>query len=239
MKGFDMGSYPTSPRAAFLTWCQAHVEVFLENAVDIGLTTDQAQAFQLATSSAAATDAAQASAREALRAATVDNTQTFAALRRSAAEMVRSIRTFAENTNDPKVYVLAQVPPPQSPSVAPPPAQPTDLSVAIEPGTGALELRWKASNPVGTQGTAYIVRRRTSPTAEFVFVGVTGEKRFVDNSFFAGPDSVQYTIQGQRADQSGPTSNILTINFGRTGGGLTIASADETTDQAQGTRLAA
>jgi hypothetical protein len=30
---------------------------------------------------------------------------------------------------------------------------------------------------------------------------------------------VQYTVQAQRSDQSGPVSEVFTVNFGRTGGG--------------------
>lgn len=37
-------SYPTSPRAAFLEWCQAHAPVFTANATNIGLTAAQATA---------------------------------------------------------------------------------------------------------------------------------------------------------------------------------------------------
>jgi hypothetical protein len=98
--------------------------------------------------------------------------------------------------------------------------------VELDSATGAVKLSWKASNPSGTQGTSYIVRR-TDTTGEFVFVGVTGVKTFTDDTFFAGPDSVQYTVQGQRADSAGPVSAIFTINFGRSSGGLTIASAGE------------
>ncbi len=90
------------------------------------------------------------------------------------------------------------------------------------PTTGVLELRWKAANPRGTQGTSYIVRRREEGQTEFMFIGVTGEKRYVDNTFFSGPDRVEYTIQGQRADSAGPVSNVLTVQFGRTGPGFSI-----------------
>jgi hypothetical protein len=47
----------------------------------------------------------------------------------------------------------------------------------------------------------------------------------VDNTFIAGPDSVQYTVQGQRADAAGPESQIFTVRFGRNGPGVTIQSA--------------
>ena len=53
-----MGAYPTSPRAAFLEWCQAHTSVFTANATQIGLTAGQATAFSTATTAAAAAMAA-------------------------------------------------------------------------------------------------------------------------------------------------------------------------------------
>ena len=40
-----MSTFPESPRAAFLEWCQAHTGVFTTNATAIGLTTAQATAF--------------------------------------------------------------------------------------------------------------------------------------------------------------------------------------------------
>jgi hypothetical protein len=51
-----------------------------------------------------------------------------------------------------------------------------------------------------------------------------GLKRGVDQTLVAGSDSVQYTVQGQRADSSGPVSPIFTVNFGRLReGGFTAA----------------
>jgi len=52
-----MGAYPTTPRAAFLEWCQAHTSVFTTNATQIGLTAGQATAFANATTAAAAAPA--------------------------------------------------------------------------------------------------------------------------------------------------------------------------------------
>jgi hypothetical protein len=49
-----MSTFPESPRAAFLEWCQAHAPVFTANATNIGLTTAQATAFNAATTAAAA-----------------------------------------------------------------------------------------------------------------------------------------------------------------------------------------
>lgn len=218
-----MGAYPTSPRAAFLEWCQAHTSVFTANATQIGLTAGQATAFTNATTAAAAALLAQEQARQAALVATQAAADAFGTLRGSAGDTVRLIRAFAETQAKPSVvYNLAQIPPPAPPSPAPPPAQPTDLTVTLNASDGALLLRWKAANPAGTSGTSYIVRRRLPAESEFSFIGVSGKKEFIDDTLIAGPDSVQYTVQGQRADSSGPLSPIFTVNFGQApGGGLT------------------
>jgi hypothetical protein len=90
--------------------------------------------------------------------------------------------------------------------------------------SGNLTLRWTAANPAGTSGTSYIIRRRLPSESEFSFIGVSGRKEFVDDSLIAGPDSVLYTVQGQRADSSGPLSPIFTVNFGRLPSGGFTAS---------------
>lgn len=214
-----MASYPTSPRSDFLAWCESHISIFTENAAAIGLTPAQAVAFKNSVLAAQEAGDAQEVAKNAAKNATAASTMKFNALRKSAGDTVRIIKTFAETTDNPGVYTIAQVPPPQPASSVPPPAKPTEIRVTLDPTTGAPMLTWKAANPVGSAGTSYIIKRRTSTTGEFTFVGVTGSKKFTDNSFFAGPDSVQYTVQGQRSDSAGPVSEILTINFGRVGGG--------------------
>lgn len=220
-----MGAYPTSPRAAFLEWCQAHTSVFSANAAQIGLTPAQATAFSTATTAAAAALLAQEQAHQAALVATQVAADAFGTLRSSAGDTVRLIRAFAESTAKPSiVYNLAQIPPPAQPSPAPPPAQPTDLTVTLDASGGNLTLRWKAANPAGTSGTSYIIRRKLPSETQFAFIGVSGKKEFVDETLVAGPDSVQYTVQGQRADSSGPLSPIFTVNFGRLpGGGLTAS----------------
>lgn len=221
-----MGTYPTTPRAAFLAWCQAHKDVFTTNAAAIGITPAMATIFKTATETAAADALAQEKARLAALAATQTTNNSFQALRRAALDTVRTIRTFAENTGNPAVYQIAQIPPPAIPTPAAPPGQPTELTCTLDASSGDLELRWKANNPAGTSGTSYIVRRRVPSEGggSFTFVGATGAKRFVDSTFVSGPDSVQYTVQGQRADSAGPVSQIFTVNFGRMPGGGIVAS---------------
>ncbi len=218
-----MGTYPTAPRSAFLTWGLAHTTVFDEQEGNIGLSASQVTAFTNAINAATAANQAQENARLAYRAAVSAGTDAFNAAKRSASLTTKVIRTFADTTNNPNVYSLAQIPPPAVPGTALPPAKPTDLSVELNNASGALTLRWKASNPAGTNGTSYLIKRKLPGQAEFVYAGISGEKKFVDNTFTAGPDSVQYTVQGHRADSVGAESDAFVINFGKTATGQTTA----------------
>lgn len=229
-----MSSFPTSPRAALLLWAESHAPIFTANAAAIGLTPAQAASYAAAVNAYQTAALAQENARQAYRVATENATDTFGGLRAATGDRVRTIRAFAENAAKPLVvYTLAQIPPPAVPQPVPPPAQPTDLKVELSAASGELTLRWKATNPPGANGTSYIVRRKLPGEAAFTFIGVTGTKRFVDATLFAGPDFAQYTIQGQRSDSTGPLSEVFTVNFGRlpqasggVGGGLEAFVAD-------------
>lgn len=218
-----MGAYPNSPRSAFMAWCDAHTQVFTDHAATIGLSAAQALAFKNATEKAAGNLSKAESARIAAETAVRDAADAVAALRATAGNTVRIIRAFAETSTDPNgVYSRAQFAPPAPPSPVGPPGQPTDLRVELEAATGILTLRWKCANPAA--GTSYIVQRRLPDETNFSFLGVTGSKKFIDTALLAGPDMVQYIVQGQRSGQSGPTSEVFTINFGQSPGGRRIAS---------------
>ena len=211
-----MGTYPTSPRTAFLDWCQTHERVFIDHAAALGLTPAMAAAFKTATEAAVAKVLDQEAAKQAALVATQAAQGALDALDTAAGDIVRTIKAVAQNAPDPNlIYNLAQIPPPARPAPAPPPAQPTDLCVTLGTTDGALRLSWKAANPPGTSGTAYIIRRRLPGEGGFAYVGVSGKKTFVDDTFIAGPECVQYTVQGQRADSSGPVSPIFTVSFGK------------------------
>ncbi|MBX3396679.1 MAG: hypothetical protein KF841_15060 [Phycisphaerae bacterium] len=223
-----MSTFPTSPRSALLQWCQAHENLWVTNATSIGLTAPQANAFKDATDAAAAASLAQEQARQAAKVATQTAEAAFATLRSSVGDTVKLIRAFAINSVDPlNVYNLAQIQPPAPPTPAPPPAQPTNLTVSLDPTEGFLILAWKAENPAGTSGTSYLIKRRLPGEGAFSFIGVSGTKKFVDETLVAGPDSVQYTVQGTRANQVGPVSPIFTVQFGRSPDGGFTATATE------------
>lgn len=225
-----MGTYPLTPRSSFLAWCEAHYPTFLTNYAALGLSNTQALAFKTATLDLGTKQAASDAAKFAARTAVSDANASDANLRRAAGDTVRLIRAFAEASSNPQaVYTLAQIPPPAQPSPAPAPGTPKNFTVGINSADGTIELAWKCENPSGTSGTTYVIRRRLTNEDPWTVVDVTGEKRWSDSTFVAGPDSVQYTVFAQRAGMAGEASEILTVNFGRSGGGLTIAGATDDT----------
>jgi hypothetical protein len=225
-----------------VNWFNDHADVWQAQPTSIGLTAAQATAFVNASILLSSKFAAQRAAETASKNATVELADTKRDARRLASDLIKVIKGYAAGQDNPNdVYTRADLPVPSQPAPLPPPGRPYEVTVGIDPTTGAIQLRWKVVNPAGAAGTTYIVRRRISPTGEFVFAGVTGTKEFIDTTFVAGPDSVQYTIQGQRSTQAGPVSDIITINFGRgaargAGSAFNVEGAkkaDEPTDEAK------
>lgn len=231
-----MGTFPTSPRAAFLEWCGGHTDLWVARAAQIGLTPAQAAAFAAAADALQEAVRAQSEAQQAALAKTAAAEVALRTLRQQAGEAVRTIRAFAEaqtgagpgQPTPQEIYNAAQIAAPAPLSPAPPPAEPRRLTIALDATTGFVTLRWKASNPPGASGTSYIVRRRLPGDAGFVFLGVSGVKRFVDDTLPAGTPSVQYCVQGQRAAARGPLSMILQVNFGRAADGARTATMQGT-----------
>ncbi len=211
----------------FIEWAELRAASWQSAPSSIGLSPAQATAFVNASILARERYTQQLNAAQAARNAVESQQDATRDCRRLAADLIRDIKAYAEQQAKPsEIYILADLPVPTTPTALPPPGKPNTVTVGIVPNTGAITLKWKVTNPPGAAGTSYIVRRRAGLTGDFVFVGVTGLKTFTDSTFAAGPDTVQYTIQGQRSDLAGPASDIVTINFGRQGPGLTVTGGE-------------
>lgn len=196
-----------------------HSEAWTQSAALIGLTPAQAAAFGTFMNEAQNAFNAARAAREASRAATVSQKAAIKALRTNAGDLVKIIRAYANTAADPAaVYATALIPPPAAPQRNRLPAPATDVKASLDASTGNLKISWKSQQP--ESGTSYIVKRRTSPTGEFTFVGVaSGKKSFVDATLPAGVTQVEYIVQPQRSTLKGPDSAVLTVRFGRGGAG--------------------
>jgi len=211
-------------RLGKIEFYEAHLGPWGTSAVAIGLTTAQVAALATATTAARAAYNAAEAARAASKAATQNFHDKVAAMHSNpglGADMIDIIKNFAETTNNPNVYNLAQIPPPAEPGPVPPPGTPYKLSVGLL-GDGSIELKWKCDNPSGAQGTIYEVLRRFGD-GPFAFVGATGVRAFLDDTIPAGSSPVTYQITAVRSTQRGTPAQFL-VSFGVGGGGLAITT---------------
>lgn len=210
------------PVQDFLDFAEQHGTTWNSVYAQIGVSTAQASAYKTAAiaargiyNDALAADLAKKAAFNASRNAVSD-------LRVATADILALIKAHADNAADPgAVYDAAQIPQPQPPQPAPPPGTPSDVIITLAP-EGWVQLGWKCSNPEGTTGTIYEVRRKTG-SGEFQFIGASGVKRFTDDTLPAGSSNVTYLITAVRSTQRGISAQIV-VNFGVGGNGFTVTN---------------
>lgn len=161
---------------------------------------------------------AQQTARDAAKSATEAAVDADSATRGLTSDLVRAIRSFATNSNDPNVYVLAQIPAPSASQPVPPPGQPTDFKVELN-SDGSITIKWKAKHPEGSDRVVYFVQRKLINEAAFSLIGGSGEKSYQDDTLPVGIDGATYIITAQRGNVQGPPSQQLAVTFGSGGGG--------------------
>ncbi len=223
-----MGITPQS-RLGKIEFYESHVGPWGTSAVAIGVTTSAVTSLTALTVAARKAYGDYVAAQEAAKTAT----QTYYAKVRAmhdgpgaGADMIETIKAFAQTTNNPNVYTLAMIPPPATPGAVPPPGKPTDFSVNLLED-GSVKLNWKCSNPAGTGGTNYEVLRKSGSTTTFTYLGQVGKKSFTDMTIPAGATPSVYQITAYRSTQRGEPAQF-TVNFGVGGGGsIFIASTSE------------
>lgn len=210
-----------------IEFCEAHIDVWSAAPATIGLTAAQVAALSGLTEDARKDYLAAQTARDASKSATEKFYDSTRDMREKAAELIRVIKTFADTTNNPNVYQLAQIPQPAAPSVNPPPGKPTGITITLN-ASGAIALSWKSENASG--GFFQVYRRiGTSTTGAFTNIGGTGNREFTDGTLPLGSTSVTYRIQGFRGQDPGESSDNVLVQFGVAGGaggaGVTVEGA--------------
>lgn len=159
---------------------------------------------------------------EQAKTATANQDAAIDAMRGAGGELIKKIRVTAEQTGDPSLYGLAQIPAPKDPTPIPP-VEASDLDFTLL-NNGDLELFWEGS--VST-GTTYIVRRSLTNAegAELPFeaVGFADEKRFVDKTIPQGTRKVSYEVVAKKGSTITAGSLPITVRFGKGANGQTIA----------------
>lgn len=212
-----MGVVPSKDLEA-IQFFESHVPVWQANAVAIGLTAAMVTGLDNAAKAARGSYTAQQNAREAAKAATTALHNNVTNLRGVGGDLIKTIKAFADTTNNPAVYATAQIPPPAPPTPLPPPGQPTGFEVQLT-GSGAIFLKWKSTNSSASSGAFFTVKRKLAGEGQFTLVGGTGSKSFVDDGVPFGASSVTYLVQGFRGTEPGAESEQLTVQFGVGGGG--------------------
>ncbi|MCC6320195.1 MAG: hypothetical protein IT438_02020 [Phycisphaerales bacterium] len=219
-------------------FCESHAPLWAVAPATIGLSTAQCTLFTtLTTNARKAYDDAQ-DAKVAYRSAvTTQNEEIAKAISGpgGAADLIRFIKSFAENTANPNsIYAQAGLPTPTPPSPLPAPGRPEDIVVTLEP-SGAVTITWSAVEAAASTGAYFNVTRKLPGMAVFQIVGgspgATSESRRMSFTDFTIPTSaagagVQYIIQGRRAGRIGEASDAVTVQFGVDGAGVSVAGAE-------------
>jgi hypothetical protein len=217
-----MGIVPDD-RLARVAFYEAHISPWAASPPAIGLTAGQVTNLSTLTKAARnAYDLAEI-ARNRSKAATQAFYDAVRAMHNgpnAGSDMIEAIKNFASTTNNPNVFVLANIPAPARPGTLPPPGTSFGFTVNLLQ-SGAVQLKWKCNNPAGTSGTLYEVRRASTvaPSAsDFVFIGASGSKSFLDETLQRGAAPATYQITAVRSTSRGNPAQF-TVNFGIGGDG--------------------
>lgn len=77
---------------------------------------------------------------------------------------------------------------------------------------GTLTLSWKCHHPTRATGVLYLVSRKINDAGEFVPLGYSGKKSFIDSTLPAGASAVTYRVQAARSNAVGEPATY-TVNF--------------------------
>ena len=198
---------------AMIEWFEQRLASWSGDPAAIGLTMAQTTDLLAKTSTARAGYMAAQQARNESKSATVNFHTGANDLRGFGADLIKTIKAFAEASEDPNVYVLADVPPPAPPSPLGAPGTPFDITISLN-SVGQMQLAWKADNAAASTGAYFVLERRLNNDPSFTMLGASGAKSFVDNSIPLGTSQATYVITPFRGDLAGLPSQQFTVQFG-------------------------
>ncbi|MFM9996190.1 MAG: hypothetical protein ACKVU4_10355 [Phycisphaerales bacterium] len=214
-------------RKARVEYFEQHLPVWQDNAGAVGLTVAQLTSLSTFITAARTTLNAAEAARSTSKSATVAFYNAEEPMTDLGADLIKTIRAFAETTNNPNVYATAQIPPPAAPTPTPPPEQPDDLSGLIDP-FGVITLAWKAVPKGPTSGVFFFVERKIG-AGTWTPIGATQESTFADPAAGqqAAAATVAYRVQARRGAEASAWSDPLNVSFGGGQDGIAGFIGDE------------
>lgn len=215
-----------SSREAMIQWFIERIAYWNKDPAAIGLTSPQIAALANLLQ-AAETDLDTArTARIDSKQATLNYHTTSDELRTFGGDLVKTIKAFAETTDDPSVYTQAAVPPPSPPTPLGPPMTPTNVTGTLN-SVGAIELAWKASR---AGGTSFTIERSVSGTSgPWTIIGTSEEMTFTDQAVPTGLASLNYRITAARSGGASNPTTPYTVLFGTTSSGNTASGSNDLT----------
>ncbi len=204
-----------STRIEKVEFYEAHNPTWATNAANIGVTPAQVASLANLTKSAREAFNAQKTAQDAAKAATQRFYNTVRDMQSLGADLIKNIKAYADTTNNPNVYVLANIPEPAAPTPAGPPVAPTDLS-AVMNSDGTMRLTWKGSI---AQRQFFSIWRQLPSQSMPLQIGAVAAKDFTDVTVPRGLTQVVYSVRAHRDSAvSTPTDNLV-VYFGAIPGG--------------------
>ncbi|MCC6322315.1 MAG: hypothetical protein IT438_12870 [Phycisphaerales bacterium] len=197
---------------------ESHAPTWQASAVQIGLSLAQSNAIANLASEARAAFMEAIEAREKSKSRTTAYYNAVSTMNDLGRDLIATIKAFAETTNSPNVYALADIPPPAPPAPLPAPTTPESLTGTID-ASGHLSLAWKAERSGPSSGIIFEVSRRRAAETGFTLVGATFDKSWIDAGFIACDGTVSYRVQARRGTLASGFAGPLEINMGGMGGG--------------------
>lgn len=97
-------------------------------------------------------------------------------------------------------------------SPKPAPGTPSDFKISLQT-LGTLAISWKCDNPKGAAGTMYEIYRQIGGAGEFVYLGRSGTKSYVDHTIDPGTHRITYRVRAVRSTSVGRWANH-NVEFG-------------------------
>jgi hypothetical protein len=205
-------------RLARLEYFEARSTLWTANAAAIGLTPAQVTAIKNAAVANRTDFNAAEVARNASKAATTQYYNSGNTMFDLGRDLIKTIKAFAETTNNPNVYALANINPPAPPAPVPAPDAPTDLAGTLD-NFGVATLTWKATRSGPSSGIFFVVERQRAGEAAFVTLGATSEKSFIDPDPRAASGNVSYRVKAVRGADESAWAQPIFFAIGGGGGG--------------------
>ena len=208
-----------------MEYFESRISLWLGNAESIGITDEQATALK----TAAELNRAQFNAMDVARNSAKAATNTFYASNNTLTDLgrnlIKTIKAYAQTTNDPMVYSLANIDPPAPPTPVPAPSVPADTTGSVTPD-GVVTLSWRADRSGASSGIFFIIERKRAGEADYSVLSATVEKSFMDPNARVNLGLVQYRIKAVRGTESSDWATPVVFNFGAGGGSLVFNAGE-------------